>query len=603
MPAADGAYMKKKNRKRPTPTDEKIEHLNISLNDIMLGTQDFSLDNLIGKGGSGPVYKGRVTCAQGCEIIAVKRLDRMSNQRETQRVTELEVLLEYKHENIIALLGRCNEKRENIMVYEYASKGSFDRCVESNDCLHMRKRLEICIDIARGLAFLHGTSGAKQEVVIHGDIKRKVEFWADIQRDRFHAHQGMWFILVESLFVIDAADHEKLTCRCNEKQENIMVYEYASKGSLDRWLKYDGLTWKKRLEICIDIARGLTFLHGTSCAKQEVVIHRDIKSKNVLLHGDWKAKIAHFGCSLICPINQEMKHVVNNAKGTPGYCDPLYTTTGVLTKESDIYSFGVLLFEMLCGRLVTEHNSSKAQNQVHAVRRHFEEGKLSEMVFEAAKKQIVPESLVTFQNIAYKCTLEERAKRPTASDVLKQLNKALEFQVEIEIWEPKIPRDFGKIIQMTYSPESYYAMSNKDICTSLHKGFLLRENKAFSLGADGRRVEVISATEFHFKSYFGPDKWIPTQESRFGQVAWIADSSMMYLQFKIKAHLLSPGVNYGMTHEEMEELKRVSMANVQQSPTDEGHWKVNMAEVQELPANEGGHVFGIVPWLLEKCCG
>ncbi|GJW84783.1 reverse transcriptase domain-containing protein, partial [Tanacetum coccineum] len=260
--------------------------------------------------------------------------------------------------------------------------------------------------------------------------------------------------------------------------------------------------------------------------------------------------------------------------------------------------------------------------------------------------------------------------------------------VEIEIWEPKIPRDFGKIIQMTYSPESYYAMSNKDICTSLHKGFLLRENKVwFSLGTDGRRVEVISATEFHFKSYFGPDKWIPTQESRFGQVAWIADSSMMYLQFKIKAHLLSPGVNYGvnllfkfsdprkksitsmdleyhignkflrshcttkrddgwlmkelfqfsslaeeadidvfllglsgshyvnqvvyiegiefrainnaslhshsifvlsfinlMTHEEMEELKRVSTANVQQSPTDKGHWKVNMAE----RSKEGG---------------
>ncbi|GKF18663.1 kinase-like domain, phloem protein 2-like protein, partial [Tanacetum coccineum] len=215
-----------------------------------------------------------------------------------------------------------------------------------------------------------------------------------------------------------------------------------------RWLKYDGLTWKKRLEICIDIARGLTFLHGTSCAKQEVVIHRDIKSKNVLLHGDWKAKIAYFGCSLISPVNQEMKYVVNNAKGTPGYCDPLYTTTGVLTKESDIYSFGVLLFEMLCGRLVTEHNISKAQNQVHAVRRHFEEGKLSEMVLEAAKKQIVPESLVTFQNIAYKCTLEERAKRPTASDVLKQLNKALEFQVSFYIITKVTPLQCTYVVEM-----------------------------------------------------------------------------------------------------------------------------------------------------------
>ncbi|GKC30568.1 kinase-like domain, phloem protein 2-like protein, partial [Tanacetum coccineum] len=516
-------------------SQEKIEHLNISLDDIMLATQDFSLDNLIGKGGSGPVYKGQVTCAQGCEIIAVKRLDRMSNQRETQRVTELEVLLEYKHENIIALLGRCNEKRENIMVYEYASKGSFDR-----------------------------------------------------------------------------------------------------------WLKYDGLTWRKRLEICIDIARGLAFLHGTSGAKQEVVIHGDIKSAHVLLNDDWKAKIAHFGCSLICPINQEMRYVVNNAKGTPGYCDPLNTTTGVLTKESDIYSFGVLLFEMLCGRSVVEHNSSRAHNLVHLVRDHFEEGTLYEIVFEATKRHLAPKSLTTFLNIARQCLHEERSKRPTANDVLIQLKKSLELQLK----HPITPL---YSVGSNSSPPSSFLTFNFD---SMGKFTGLRS----MLYGDGYR-------------------------NRFGQVAWIADSSMMYLQFKIKAHLLSPGVNYGvnllfkfsdprkksitsmdleyhignkflrshcttkrddgwlmkelfqfsslaeeadidvfllglsgshyvnqvvyiegiefrainnaslhshsifvlsfinlMTHEEMEELKRVSTANVQQSPTDKGHWKVNMAE-------------------------
>ncbi|GKB16241.1 kinase-like domain, phloem protein 2-like protein [Tanacetum coccineum] len=499
--------------------------LSISLDYIKLATQYFSHDNLIGKGDFWSVYKGEVTSADGCEIIAVKRFDRMSNQRETERMADIEVLSNYAHENIISLFGYCYEKGERIFVYQYPS---------------------------------------------------------------------------------------------------------ISKGSLDRWLKHDGhtlqtITWRKRLEICIDITRGLVFLHGTSGAKQEVVIHGDIKSTNVLLHGDWKSKIAYFGCSLISPMNPELKYVVNNAKGTPGYCDPLYKTTGVLTKESDIYSFGVLLLEMLYGRLVMEHDSSnRAQNLVRMCRYEFLLGNVYEIMFQAVRKQGYYRSLTTFQDIAYKCVSEFLAERPTASDVLIQLIKALEFQ-----W--------------------------------------------FSLWTDGRRVEVISAAEFHFKSYFGPDKWIPTPESRFGQVAWIADSSMMYMQFKIKARLLSPGINYGvnllfkfcalrknldtsidleyhignkflrshctterdggwlmkelfqfsslaeeadidvfllgfleshyMTHEETEELKRVSMANVQQSITEEGHWKVNMAEVQELPADKGGHVFGILLWLLEKCCG
>ncbi|GJV88789.1 RNA-directed DNA polymerase, eukaryota, reverse transcriptase zinc-binding domain protein, partial [Tanacetum coccineum] len=265
--------------------------------------------------------------------------------------------------------------------------------------------------------------------------------------------------------IIAVKRFDRMSNQRETKRMTDIEYPSISKGSLDRWLKHDGLTWRKRLEICIDITRGLVFLHGTSGAKQEVVIHGDIKSTNVLLHGDWKAKIAYFGCSLISPMNSELKYVVNNAKGTPGYCDPLYKTTRVLTKESDIYSFGVLLLEMLYGRLVMEHDiSNRAQNLVRMCRYEFLLGNVYEIMFQAVRKQGDYRSLTTFQDIAYKCVSECIAERPTASDVLIQLIKALEFQ-----W--------------------------------------------FSLGTDGRRVEVISAAEFHFKSYFGPDKWIPTPES------------------------------------------------------------------------------------------
>ncbi|GJX78581.1 retrovirus-related pol polyprotein from transposon TNT 1-94 [Tanacetum coccineum] len=171
-----------------------------------------------------------------------------------------------------------------------------------------------------------------------------------------------------------------------------------------------------------------------------------------------------------------MKYVVNNANGTPGYCDRLFTVARVLTKESDIYSFGVLLFEMLCGRSVMEHNSSRSQNLVDLVRHHFKEGTLYEMVFEATKKQMAPKSFTTFKNIAYHCIVEERARRPTVNDVLIQLQIALKSQVDFEVWEPQLPRDYKKIIQMAVSRDINLDMSYEDIYTSLHRGILLRNS-------------------------------------------------------------------------------------------------------------------------------
>lgn len=155
--------------------------------------------------------------------------------------------------------------------------------------------------------------------------------------------------------------------------------------------------------------------------------------------------------------------------------------------------------------------------------------------------------MTTFQSIAYQCIHEERAKRPTANDVLIQLKKALEFQEDIEIWEPKLPRDHKKIIQMTDSQEMYSDMSNKDIYTMLHKGILLREERVwFSLGTNEKRVEIISPKEFRFKSYYGPDNWKSIQKSRFRNVAQVLDSSNLNIRISIKAQFLSPGVHYGV---------------------------------------------------------
>ncbi|CAI9293519.1 unnamed protein product [Lactuca saligna] len=104
---------------------------------------------------------------------------------------------------------------------------------------------------------------------------------------------------------------------CDENDEKILVYEYASRRSLDSYLNKDDLIWIQRLNICIGAARGLAYLHNPFGTQQRV-LHRDIKSSNILLDENWNAKISDLG---------------------------------LLTKESDVYSFGVVLFEVLCGRL------------------------------------------------------------------------------------------------------------------------------------------------------------------------------------------------------------------------------------------------------------
>ncbi|KAJ0914867.1 putative protein kinase RLK-Pelle-LRR-I-1 family [Helianthus annuus] len=122
---------------------------------------------------------------------------------------------------------------------------------------------------------------------------------------------------------------------------------------------------------------------------QQRVLHRDIKSANVLLSEVWEAKVSDFGLSKIGPANQEFTFLVSNAVGTPGYCDPLYAETGILTKESDVYSFGVVLFEVLCGRLcIVERGDERYRWLTQLAQRSYEEGKLDDIIFNGLREQM-----------------------------------------------------------------------------------------------------------------------------------------------------------------------------------------------------------------------
>ncbi|GKD49780.1 kinase-like domain, phloem protein 2-like protein [Tanacetum coccineum] len=280
-----------------------LEQLKIGLNHIELATENFDEKYCIGSGGYGMVYKAQLEHFDSCisslidgenkcdlpkkrSTVAIKRI--FNTQGEQGFIAEIETLTRCKHENIISLLGFCDEGRD-----------------------HM-----------------------------------------------------------------------------------ILVYELASNGSLEDYMgdsdKMTNLSWVQRIKICFDIAHGLNYIHTNTDQEKQKIIHRDIKSSNVLLGDNWKAKIADFGLSKFHPADQETSTLnIDTIAGTNMYLDPEYQKFGRLNKKSDIYSFGVVLFEMLTGRLTYDRIFTDVDRNGIApiARHHFEKGTLMEIVDHKIKEE------------------------------------------------------------------------------------------------------------------------------------------------------------------------------------------------------------------------
>ncbi|MFS7966417.1 putative protein kinase RLK-Pelle-CrRLK1L-1 family [Helianthus anomalus] len=210
-----------------------------SLGEILYATKNFDDEHVIGEGGFGKVYKGRISGEEAGHVVAIKRLDSMSNQGELEFRAEINMLSKLRHCHLVSLIGYCDENKEMILVYDFMPNGTLSH----------------------------------------------------------HLHK---------------ADTP--------------------------------LSWVTRLNIAIGAARGLDYLH-TGVGTQYGVIHRDVKSSNILLDHNWSAMISDFGLSKISPTNQSNSFVDASVKGTFGYLDPEYFYTRKLTRKTDVYAFGVVLFE------------------------------------------------------------------------------------------------------------------------------------------------------------------------------------------------------------------------------------------------------------------
>ncbi|KAL2552168.1 putative leucine-rich repeat receptor-like serine/threonine-protein kinase [Forsythia ovata] len=200
---------------------------------------------------------------------------------------------------------------------------------------------------------------------------------------------------------------------CIDRGQHMLVYEYMSNGSLEKLLHNKNeqiLSWEERLQIALDISHGIAYLHDGAVPP---VIHRDLKSANILLDRAMRAKVADFGLS-----KEEVFEGQNSGlKGTYGYIDPVYISTNKFTTKSDIYSFGVILFELITG--------------IHPSRNLMEYVNLATLspdgVDEIFDSQIVgtcnPEEVRSLARIAHKCLHKTPRKRPSVGEVSQAILK------------------------------------------------------------------------------------------------------------------------------------------------------------------------------------
>ncbi|GJU91491.1 probable LRR receptor-like serine/threonine-protein kinase [Tanacetum coccineum] len=215
---------------------------------------------------------------------------------------------------------------------------------------------------------------------------------------------------------------------CQEGEKDILVYEFMHNGTLKEHLygplaKEQKMKWLERLEIADDAAKGLDRVPSSGCIPS--IIHRDLKSSNILLDKNMKAKVSDFGLSKHAV--DGISHVLSIVRGTVGYLDPEYYISNHLTEKSDIYSFGVILLELISGKEAISNESfgMNYRNIIQWARLDIENGDIQGIIDPSLGDEYDIQSMWKLAEKALMCVQPHANSRPSMSEVIKEIQDAI----------------------------------------------------------------------------------------------------------------------------------------------------------------------------------
>ncbi|GKD96454.1 kinase-like domain, phloem protein 2-like protein [Tanacetum coccineum] len=217
---------------------------------------------------------------------------------------------------------------------------------------------------------------------------------------------------------------------CDENGEKIIITRHEKMGSLSNHLSdATWLTWVQRLKISVGLAHALSYIHYDK-PRVFSVIHRDISSPAVLLNDNFEPMLCFFERSLKIEASERHHSFhTSQAWSRKGYTDPTYEKTKSVNHKMDVYSFGIVLLELLCGResIIANHTN---RYLAPAAILHYKEKKLDKIIDWDLWKQMDPQSINVFAEIAFECLNEDESQRPSIDEIVTRLEKVLELQLE-----------------------------------------------------------------------------------------------------------------------------------------------------------------------------